>query len=295
MLRSGCAWFITILLGSFVAGCDPGGPDDVAATAQDIMNGTWEPTLVNLSAGQQLAIGFLSRGTGDPFCTGTVIAPGVVLTALHCIKDANLSEIRFGVGLPRSPRGRFEVYRAAQADWEYDIALLQLRQNAVTAVPELVPLSFNRRPLDFSVVGRRAEASGYHLIGGEEPRRRFGVLEITNLLEKALVANGNGVRGVCNGDSGGPLLLELDPGQPVIVGTTEGGNMSCLNDSYFSRPDVLVDWIDAQMQAFAASPPPSSGRRRPDCTNAELGGTWPVFGAIVAVGPLRRRRRSQSA
>ncbi|MCC6624534.1 MAG: hypothetical protein IT385_25020 [Deltaproteobacteria bacterium] len=38
-----------------------------------IINGTSAPTLVALSAGEQLAIGFLADGAGNPFCTGTVI------------------------------------------------------------------------------------------------------------------------------------------------------------------------------------------------------------------------------
>src|SRR5207248_2865066 len=155
--------------------------------------------------------------------------------------------------------------------------------------PDVVPLAFNRRPLDGSLVGEDVEASGYHMIAGEVPHRKFGVLEVTNVLDAAIVANGNGVRGTCQGDSGGPLFFTFPGAAPAIVGTVEGGNVSCTGESYYSRTDVLAGWIDEQLSAFAASPPSPPRPPEPTCASETTTGPWPVALGLL-VFPGRRRR-----
>ena len=258
-----------------------------------IINGTFAPTLVPLSSAQQLAIGYLSQGSGLPFCTATLIGADVILTAEHCVKDKVLADLRFGLGSAAAPRARFGIRRATVATWEFDTAVLQLTQNVVANVPEVTPLVVQRAPLPAWLVGASAEASGYHLIGGEEPRRRFGVLGITNLLDNTLVANGFGARGVCYGDSGGPLLGELTPGQTTLLGITLGGDTSCRDESYFTRLDALRGWLDAALASFAQSPSPTADGpivAHPSCAKGDPNAFWPALGAIFAVGGRRRRK-----
>lgn len=280
-----------------VVACGADLPGDFADASQPIINGTFTPTLVSLSSGQQLAIGYLSRGNGEPFCTASLIANDVAITAEHCLKDKALADLRFGLGSASAPRARFQLRRAALGGWERDTALIQLTQNVVAAVPEVEPLVLQRTTLSASLIGGSAEASGYHLISGQEPRRRFGVLGVTNLLDSAIVANGFGARGVCHGDSGGPLLAELSAGRTTLIGITLGGSQSCRDESYFTRVDAILLWLDGELRTFAQSPSPtgssggSTGRTGPSCADADNHGMWPIAGVLFVIAPRRRKSR----
>ena len=69
--RCALGWVVVWMLAPL--GCG-GGPPELGNVGQPIINGTLAPTLVSLTAGEQLAIGYLSQGNGDPFCTATLIA-----------------------------------------------------------------------------------------------------------------------------------------------------------------------------------------------------------------------------
>ena len=98
-VRAGAA---LLLFAMACGGEGPFGPQ--GATTDAIVNGTNSPSLVSLTYGQQQAIGFLTLDpAATPFCSGTLIAPNVVLTAFHCIKDRDPTTVQFGIGTPGSP------------------------------------------------------------------------------------------------------------------------------------------------------------------------------------------------
>ncbi|HEY2745954.1 MAG TPA: trypsin-like serine protease [Polyangia bacterium] len=68
----------------------------------------------------------------------------------------------------------------------------------------------------------------------------------------------------CNGDSGGPLLIDF-AGEQRIVGVTSHGTADCTDYSAAMRVDLVSTWIDAEV---AALDPPScrlDGRCVADC------------------------------
>lgn len=226
--------------------------------AQPIINATSSPTLVSLSEGEELAIGFLWHG-GEAICTATLIDRDTVLTAQHCLdRDTDdepdmtlVQQTQFRVGSPGNPLGSFDISRASLAGWEHDIALLQLRQDAVSEVPGLEPISFNRLPVEDDWEGRRLEGAGYHHMSGTPHVRMYGVFQIRNVWENILVTHGDGSRALCPGDSGGPLLHQTAYG-PVVVAIHVQTDAGCDGDSYHSLVNTLTSWIDDERRWFTS-------------------------------------------
>ena len=67
-----------------------------------------------------------------------------------------------------------------------------------------------------------------------------------------------GQRGVCGGDSGGPLFTELDDGTIVTLGVVHGGDESCLGTDWLTRLDALSDWI---VDTTGIDPEPAAANR----------------------------------
>jgi len=284
---------VAVSLTLVASGCDGALAPEPALEAGAIINGTTAPTLVPLSAGEELAIGFLADAAGHPFCTGTVIRGDAVLTAQHCVDDKAAADLRFGIGSAASPRALLRVTRVALADWESDLALLRLGSDA-GAIDGLRPIAPNRTPLDAALVGAELEVAGYAPVSGVWARR-FATLEVTNVFD-ALALDGFGTQGACQGDSGGPAL-RLDGGRAVVVGTAIGGDVSCRDEVYYSRIDKQLAWLDAELRAFsAAGPVPASdpGFDPWGCGETSCGAgltpsaVW-VLGAIAALAWRRRR------
>jgi hypothetical protein len=54
--------------------------------------------------------------------------------------------------------------------------------------------------------------------------------------------DGEGVHGLCGGDSGGPLLGTFG-GETRVVGDLNGGALSCVGVDDYARLDTQIDWI----------------------------------------------------
>ncbi len=121
--------------------------------------------------------------TYEPFCTGTLIAPKVVLTAKHCVyqttagdPDAGtttrdefyheLADVVFAIGYDaRAPKKVAKVESVETCNMEIggfaglgcDVAIVRLKD----AVDDVTPLDVLRTSVDESAVGQRRSAIGY--------------------------------------------------------------------------------------------------------------------------------------
>lgn len=285
MLDRGLSWRRWLLCGAAalgVTGCLDDGDaarEGLEALSQPIVNGTREPTVIPLSEGEKLAIGWLhSAGQARAnFCTGTLISPRIVITASHCTEGQRASNIGFGVGLrPAQPRATFQVAELYEHP-NRDAAILILSEDVTSRVPELVPIPANRAALNSSLQGRTVEAAGYgDTRDANRDGRWFASLLLEQITQEFVVVNGQGVRGICFGDSGGPVLATDSQNRPIILGVESSGDESCVGRDYLTRLDAIVTWMDP-ITGLVDQPPeqrpqdnePGEPEREPDSSEQE--------------------------
>lgn len=229
---------------------------------------------------------------GEGFsCTGTVIAPTLVLTAGHCITDIvtgrkvplnqyvvvtgaadvrdsglrQLSKVQRTIPYPHF--NRFKVHG--------DAGLL------VLATPTTMPAIALAGPSDGALLAANTPTwiAGWGLSGRLAKLKRTPVLrrgatfvQRTNYCRNhariyypffnsssqlcTITPPGFGV-GTCHGDSGGPAVAFREDGTPVQIGITSLGAANCdtrLPD-LFTRVDRIYAWVSGQIVAAATGVP----------------------------------------
>jgi endonuclease G len=205
---------------------------------------------------------------GEQGCTGTLIAPTLVLTAGHCVEDGRPGSVIVGAISEISPQGG-ETIRVLSA-FEYpasqstiDAAVLVLQTPAVTK-PRAIATGWAR----FDITNGAAIS-----LVGFGTTDRNGNIDSPNLMEAVstitdanctkssgcnsgarpdgeLGAGGNGID-TCPGDSGGPLYLNTPYGSFVAGITSRGydnNSYYCSEGGIYGRADKVVDWIEMVTQ-----------------------------------------------
>ena len=104
----------------------------------------------------------------------------------------------------------------------------------------------NREPLTKDWLGEWGDAAGFGETHTTETGLFFARVQLVALDHKVLTVDGQGQQGLCFGDSGAPLLWQRDPqSPPLILGTEQWGDPSCVDKDYITRMDVVADWVDA--------------------------------------------------
>lgn len=224
-----------------------------ARLEQPIFFGERDPASLRLSEGQRLAIGWLhSPGSpGSQFCTGNVIAPDVVLTTRHCFDQALDNTIEFDpIGAEFSVGQGPDAVRASVGIVDSifhphrDLVLLKL-QAPITDRAPVEPLAMIGAPLADSLQGTTAEAAGHGRTEAEAEKVGlfFVALPITCVDADYVEVFGGGTRGICSGDSGGPLLVTQADGTPGILAIEHQGDPNCVGRDYLIRLDRHQAWI----------------------------------------------------
>jgi MYXO-CTERM domain-containing protein len=256
-----CATSLVLAVGMTAVGVDawasPEPFSDLRTTSQAIAGGQTETMLT--------AVVGLSRG-GFSICSGSLIAPNLVLTAQHCVADTP-QEYAICGGSPfdnlADPRVLFVSTETNLFDAEryiigeevyvppggndicgYDLALIILEEN----IPPDQALYLVPR-IDLQVLpGESYTAVGYGHTGqgrGAGTRRSLDGLTVSCVGQQdcgwfsfVQDTEWEGSPGVCQGDSGGPALDE--DGQ--VIGVVSRGPEGCGSTTYGSVYE-WADWI----------------------------------------------------
>jgi secreted trypsin-like serine protease len=241
-------------------------------------------------------------------CTGTLVAPDVVLTAGHCI-DTGPKEVLVDSVDYAKPGGEVIAVKSAIAypDWEhqYDVGVLVLEHPAAPK-PRTVASACVLKGATVRVVGfGLTTASGT----GENSRLHQAVLDVDDptcardpACAPAIAPNGEFTAGghgtdSCFGDSGGPVFLDDRLVGVVSRGVGTAGS-PCSGGGVYVRADKVVAWIErttgrrimrgtCDVPADDAGTPVDTG----GCsTSGSVGGLGLGFVAIVIAVLLARQR-----
>lgn len=223
----------------------------------------------------------LDRPEREPsqFCTGTLIAPTVFLTAGHCtdyleelISEELITQAMIKVSFDPEdifdPEGWIEIaqivthpqYGTSEYNNPHDVALLILAAPVNLPPARLPVLGYLEQLKRDKVLGDGPEKAQFIVAGygttidwpppevlDNGPNRWFAYSEYRAIMKPWLLMSQNhiiGNAGTCFGDSGGPAFIDYG-GELVLVGITSWGDSNCVATGFDYRVDIAetLDFI----------------------------------------------------
>jgi secreted trypsin-like serine protease len=279
----------TVVLAALAAALLCAGPAAAGGAHASIVGGS-PATITDFPS-----LAFIEAETGPKEgyeCTGTVVAPRVVLTAGHCVQDiesgvltpaadfavaTGVSDLATASAANVSQVSQAVVYPGFRPSLLRGDAGLLVLATPTSAAPIALASAAHR---SLYAAGTPLTIAGWGLADGKAK-------DITGLLQSAstIVQSGSYCRGkvgkyypffapttqlcavdppafatgTCHGDSGGPAIASVD-GVAVQVGITSLGESECSTrlPDVFTRVDAVSSWVQGWIAAVetGAAPPP---------------------------------------
>lgn len=233
---------------------EPLATEPTSALASPIIGGT-----VNTGDPAIVAVYAIKPGaTAGSLCTGTIISPTVVLTAAHCVHpDTVGTGNEFSVLTAPDitdkahPSPKLKV-KEVHYDTAFDIKNVLNGHDVAVVILEspttIPPIPWNGAALDPSLTGQPARLVGYGLsdsFGQKGAGIKRQVTVKLNSFDGNFVKTGSLLpwKGICSGDSGGPVLMKVG-GVEKVVGVNSFGIIYCLSESASTRLDTYKSFVE---------------------------------------------------
>jgi V8-like Glu-specific endopeptidase len=237
---------------SLTAGCV--GNDYDGSSNDNILGGTTDTTDTAVGI-----IRYLDTTGSEYLCSGTLIAPKLMLTAGHCAAVAAY-DVNFAtqpnLSAPIGTQGWITgtvfanpLYDGNPADG-HDMSVILLSR-----APSVLPVPLGTAPAQGATL--RAAGYGMDVIGDDGTGvglRRDVNVSVDSVATHEIVT-GQQDQGTCHGDSGGPLF---DAGGNLVATDSYGDDADCNGDGHDMRVDDNLDFIN-QYIALASGGGSSGG------------------------------------
>jgi V8-like Glu-specific endopeptidase len=196
------------------------------------------------------------------YCSGTLIAPDVVLTAAHCLDKGNVRKVvtmdpdelvvYVGDNPMNDPNANGSPYIVTETlihpsynkiSLLNDIALIRLASQPgvtpVAALPSSLGLTGADEGATINFAGFGQDENGDY----DQKLQVDGVLDNLYSATQIFYYQDYVVGGPCFGDSGGPAFIKRG-GTPYVVGITSYGDNACATYGVSTRPDAFGTFIN---------------------------------------------------
>lgn len=229
----------TVML-SMAVGC--GQVDDTSSDTKvyggsKVASGAWQSVVA------------ITQKSSGMYCSGTAIAPTVVITAAHCAKGFSAANVAVYTG-NGVEGGRVQGQYPAKVikysplyNTTNDISYIVLSKPLDLPASAYVPVLTNKAEIaELTKIG----ATG-HIVGfGNRDDGGFGVkfevdASVTQVTSNEIYIGGSG-KDSCNGDSGGPVFGKLANGEWRVYGITSRGG-ACGTGGIYGLMHANICWV----------------------------------------------------
>jgi V8-like Glu-specific endopeptidase len=244
--------FVAVTYSSLgIAHAAPAGLTGTPTAPQPIVGG--EPT----EEGEFDGVVAIVAGSG--LCTGTVVAPRLVLTAAHCLADVDEDttiDVYFGQQINAANQvrgiehGSHPMFCPDCKEDIYDYGYVVIESDFTVPGGYILPITQQEEWDEAMVEGREVTLVGY----GEDPevdaadkgigRKRQVTTTVRRFSDRGLEFYAGGMQqDSCNGDSGGPAFIKVGDGTMRLAGITSRGSNPCGDGGYYGAPYPALCWV----------------------------------------------------
>lgn len=202
--------------------------------------------------------GVVALQAGNGLCSGTVVAPRVILTAAHCLAELDPStevivhfgnEINQGTVAAINWGAHPRFCPDCKADL-FDYGFVELDTDFMVPDGYTLPIVTQDEWDQAMNKGKEVTLVGF----GEDPNASGGSAgigvkrKVTTSIRKLSDAGleffaGGDQQDSCNGDSGGPAFVRVASGELRLAGITSRGSNPCGEGGYYSAPYPALCWV----------------------------------------------------